>query len=593
MMLALIPLVIRMAFIHVVLLYGTNNVQTVGIHYSATDLEHRSIGARLVLAARIFYAMFIWISKLTVSEFLKRITIRIWRRSYELTLQGIRIFLLLTFIAVVIATLCECDPFDHYWQVVPDPGPHCRQGYGNLITMGVCDIITDILLIAFPIPIILNSGQNWKRKFQLVSLFSLSIILIIVTALRVPKVIGYRGRQQYRTVWASAEILASAAVSNTVIIGSFLRDKGTKKNKFRSHSVSDSIERSSVRRPTVTALQNTGSDEDLFRFLGIRVPDHLQDEPEAPRAPPTVPPDPASRHPSKVKEEDEPEDLESGRPRNSEQNSSDSDDSLQKPPVVEHHAPSPVPSSQRAASFQDVGGLLDDGSNTPESRSRSTTIHSNGGAIYAQDFAASTPSPTQSRRGSRAYEPAYNTTPSQSRRNSRSHGLQDIGGLLTPTTSRASSGMDRYYGRRQSDSHIHPPARHMRPAPAGILGPMLERRETQQSLQDPGGLLSSITEGQPGTLRPILSGGSSNGSPVPRTANPIDNIELDDIGGLLAPDHQPDASAAALERATARAQRSSAPQAAPAPRASSSTAEQHQAGWDSLDIPDPGGLLGR
>ena len=600
MMLALIPLVIRMASIHVVLLYGTNNVQTVGVHYSETELEHRSTGARLVLAGRIFYAMFIWTSKYTISEFLKRITRRIWRRSYELTLQGIRIFLLLTFIAVVIATLCECQPFDHYWQVVPDPGPHCRQGYGNLITMGVCDIVTDILLIAFPIPIILNSGQNWKRKFQLLSLFSLSIILIIVTALRVPKVIKYHGRQQYRTVWASAEILASAAVSNTVIIGSFLRDKGTKKNKFRSHSVSDSIERSSVRRPTVTALQNTGSDQDLFRFLGIRVPDHLQDEPEAPRAPPTVPPDPASRHPSKVKEEDETEDLESGRPRNSEHNSSDSDDSLQKPPVVEHHAPSPVPSSQRASSFQDVGGLLDDGSTTPESRSRSTTIHSNGGPIYAQDFAASTPSPTQSRRGSRAHEYAYNsTTPSQSCRNSKSHGgmLQDIGGLLTPTTSRASSGMDRYYGRRQSDSHIHPPPRHLRPAPAGILGPMLERRETQQSLQDLSGLLSSITESQPGTLRPILSGGSSNGSTIPRTANPrlegIDGIELDDIGGLLSPDHQPDASAAALERATARAQRSSAPQAAPASQQSASAEGQQQAGWDSLDIHDPGGLLGR
>ncbi len=582
MMLALIPLVIRMAFIHVVLLYGTNNVQTVGAHFTETELEHRSTGSRLVLAARIFYAMFIWISKLTISEFLKRITLRIWRRSYELTLRGIRIFLLLTFIAVVIGTLCECQPFDHYWQVMPDPGPHCRQGYGNLITMGVCDIVTDILLIAFPIPIILNSGQNWKRKFQLVSLFSLSIILIIVTAFRVPKVIDYRGRQQYRTVWASAEILASAAVSNTVIIGSFLRDKGTKKNKFRSHSVSDSIERSSVRRPTVTALQNTGSDEDLFRFLGIRVPEHLQDEPEAPRAPPTVPPDPASRHPSRVKEADE---KDPKLHRNSEQNSSDSDDSLRKPPIFEHHAPSPVPSSKRAASFQDVGGLLDDGSITPESRSRSTTIHSGGGPIYAQDFAASTPSPTQSRRGSRAYEHAYNSRfPGGS--------LQDFGGLLTPTTSRASSGMDRYYGRRQSDSHIYPPPRHLRPAPAGVLGPMLERRETQQSLQDPGGLLSSITESQPGRLRTIVSGGSSHGSPIPHTTNPVDAIELDDIGGLLSPDHQPDASAAALERASARAQSASAPQA-PAPQQSSSAGGRSQAGWDTLDIADPGGLLGR
>ena len=564
MLLALIPLLIRMAFIHVVLLYGTNNVQTVGVRYTEMSIEHRRIGSRLVLAARIFYAMFIWMSKLTVSEFLKRITGRMWRRSYELALHGIRIFLLLTFIGVVLATLCECQPFDHYWQVVPDPGPHCRQGYGNLLTMGVCDIVTDILLIVFPIPIILKSGQNWKRKFQLVSLFSLSIILIIVTALRMPKVIHMHGRQQYRTVWASAEILASAAVSNTVIIGSFLRDKGTKKNKYRSHSVSDSIDQSSVRRPTVTALQKTGSDEDLFRFLGIRVPEHLQDEPEAPRPAPPAAPAAASRHPSQVKGSHERQDRDLDQPRNSEHDSSDSNDSLQKPPIVERHAPSPVPSSQRASSFKDVGGLLDNGSNTPESRSRSTTIHSNGGTIVAQDFAPSTPSPTQSRRGSRAQDYVYNAT--QSRRGSRSHGgmLQDIGGLLTPSTSRASSGMDRYSGRRQSDSHIHPPSKHLRTAPTGILGPMLERRETQQSLQDAGGLLSSVPEFHSRTLQPILSGGSSNGSPLPRTANARlgipDDFELEDLGGLLSSNRQPDASAAALERATRREHRSSAPQ---------------------------------
>jgi hypothetical protein len=598
-MLALIPLVVRMAFIHVVLLYGTNNVQTVGVHYSETDLEHRSVGARLVLAARIFYAMFIWTSKLTISEFLKRITGRIWRRSYDHALMGIRIFLLLTFIAVVVGTLCECQPFDHYWQVVPDPGPHCRLGYGNLITMGVCDIVTDVLLIAFPIPIILKSGQNWKRKFQLVSLFSLSVILIVVTALRVPKVISKDGRQQYRTVWASAEILASTAVSNTVIIGSFLRDKGTKKNKYRSHSVSDSIENSSVRRPTATALQNTGSDEDLFRFLGIRVPEHLKDEPEASRPAPPAAPAAASRHPSQSKVEDEVEDRDPDQPRSSEQNSSDSDDSLRKPPIVEPDAPSPVPSSQRAASFHDVGGLLDDGSNTPDSRSRSTTLHSNGGPIYAQDFATSTPSPSQSRRESRAQDIAYNPTPSQSRRGSRSHGgvLGDIGGLLTPTTSRASSGMDRYSGRRQSDSHIHPPPRHHRPAPTGVLGPMLGRKETQLSLQDPGGLLSGIPESRPDTLRTIVSGGSSHESPGPRSTTArlesVDGFELEDLGGLLAPGHQPDASAAALERATERAHRSSAPHAIERPQPSSSVEGGNAGGWDSMDIPDPGGLLGK
>jgi len=56
MALSIIPLFARMAFVHVVLIYGTNNVDVSGL----TDpvvIRHREIGARMVLGARIFYAM--------------------------------------------------------------------------------------------------------------------------------------------------------------------------------------------------------------------------------------------------------------------------------------------------------------------------------------------------------------------------------------------------------------------------------------------------------------------------------------------------------------------------------------------------------
>ncbi len=102
-------------------------------------------------------------AKFTVSEFLKRLTSQVWKRSYEIGLQGIRWFLIVTFLLVVIATLSECQPFSHYWQVVPDPGAHCRQGIAQLVTMGTSDVITDLLLVCFPIPIVLKSHMPAKR----------------------------------------------------------------------------------------------------------------------------------------------------------------------------------------------------------------------------------------------------------------------------------------------------------------------------------------------------------------------------------------------------------------------------------------------
>ena len=53
MMLAILPLLIRAAFVHVVLLYGTNNTQTFGL--SELEIHHRETGSQLVLASRIMY----------------------------------------------------------------------------------------------------------------------------------------------------------------------------------------------------------------------------------------------------------------------------------------------------------------------------------------------------------------------------------------------------------------------------------------------------------------------------------------------------------------------------------------------------------
>lgn len=56
MALALIPLFVRMGLVHVVLIYGTNNVELTHT-LTPEDIHRRAIGSRLVLASRIFYAM--------------------------------------------------------------------------------------------------------------------------------------------------------------------------------------------------------------------------------------------------------------------------------------------------------------------------------------------------------------------------------------------------------------------------------------------------------------------------------------------------------------------------------------------------------
>jgi hypothetical protein len=172
----------------------------------------------------------------------------------------------LTFIAVVVSDLTECQPFNHYWQVTPDPGGKCRQGLAQMLTMGVCSVATDLVLIAFPIPIILSSQIALKRKILLVMLFSLVFITVGITLYRMPFIIHHKGSQVDRTMWASVEILAATGVGNTVALGSFLRDSGVKRKKFKGSNsysgYSGSRSQSQPTKLTRTAVSNWEEEQD-------------------------------------------------------------------------------------------------------------------------------------------------------------------------------------------------------------------------------------------------------------------------------------------------------------------------------------------
>jgi len=435
----------------------------------------------------------IWIAKFTVSEYLKRLFTSFWTPRYEMALRVIRIFLVVSFIAVFIATLAECQPFDHYWQVVPDPGPQCRQAYAQLLTMGVADIITDILLITFPLPMVWRSHFQLKTKIRLCLLFALSIILIVITAYRVPSVISHHSLQQYRSVWASGEILAAAAVSNAIVLGSFLRDRGVKKAKYKSnrqHSATDSMSAPSTRRQTI-AQQALGSDEDLFDGMCYRT-EHEDEESGAPRAPPMADPSPSQPTDMTALRDPKWTFTESLADSNRE-----SEESALPPHKTLSTDAMPSPRThdgqprERRVSFFDVGGLLgEDGS------SHSSTL---------------VPSPSTSHTGGAS---SATTHDPPTRRPSRPF-LADLGALLSPGRAARASADEppaiELARPRGSSGASSSAARAAADPPRSIL-----RRPSHQpaahagappALSDVGGLLAAPREGarrEPGGL-PLLA----------------------------------------------------------------------------------------
>ncbi len=343
---------------------------------------------------------------MTVLEFFKRITGVSWERSYEATLLAVRIALVASFVAIIVSDVAECQPFSHYWQVLPDPGGQCRQGYVQLLTMAVCNVITDLLLVFFPIPIIMRSQMGVKRKIQLVLLFSLSLGVVAVTIYRVPHIIAASGSQQSRSLYASVEILFATVAANALVLGSFVRDRGVKKRKYRHGSLMDSIDRSSggsrSRRPTV---RQWGSDEDLVRDMGLSFNNELRVMPHSSEPDHLFHPAPISKMADDM--------WQYSNERKSA--ATQSDDTLWgQEPAAAARTNSAV-YSPRKVSFFDVGGLLEE--DAPGGQRRESYLSS----------VDPIPSPSHN-----APSPTLPAATNGVRRGSTAL-IQDLGGLLIPT----------------------------------------------------------------------------------------------------------------------------------------------------------------
>ena len=461
-----------------------------------------------------------------------------WKRTYEVGLQIIRYFLVVTFVAVVVATLSECQPFSHYWQVKSDPGPKCRQGAAQLITMGTSDIITDLLLVCFPIPIVLKSNMPIKRygqvlmkvpaalmyfrKISLVLLFALSLILVGITLYRVVGVIDRNYEQQFRSLLASLEILAAAAVSNALVLGSFVRDRGMKKQRFRhggSMGGHSSLEqRANTPRRAITQ-RNWGSDADLVGDLGISCAPELSEKSSSvvPRPAPIALP--SSNHAKNL------------TPAPNEHPGSNAviREEVQRPdpPSGQHLRAAEMPTTPRGPSFFDVGGLLGENNRPATTKPDSTALpqyrNFSRPTSPLQSTSIAVPQSSVSGRGSDAF-------------------LEDVGGLTSPNN---------------APSQHRPASNERGISLADVLretGPNVpqrqfhtseQRSESPPEIQDAGGLLSPLqrppTSENPGvSLVDVLRETGPNAPPQVQSSSPVQRKdsppEIQDIGGLLSPE---------------------------------------------------------
>ncbi|KAF4472789.1 hypothetical protein FALBO_297 [Fusarium albosuccineum] len=210
-------------------------------------LQHnRTVGLQLLVGTRLNYTLLyessktmidgilsllsLWCLKAALLSFYSRfVHVMSWGKMAVMALWWL---LAVTCIIVVTATLVECRPISLMWKLGPEETRSvCSDGMVYFIAMAVCNIITDIALLVLSFPTLAVARLNLRTKIQLGILFSIGILLITITIVRVPLILNDSMSQKSRSTWATIEILCGCIVANTPFYYGIVRElqhhKGT------------------------------------------------------------------------------------------------------------------------------------------------------------------------------------------------------------------------------------------------------------------------------------------------------------------------------------------------------------------------------
>jgi len=192
------------------------------------EIYHREMGAKFTLVARSLYILLLWTQKCVLLVFYRRLVHDMpWGK--PALIAYLTIFII-TFCLGIIFTFVECYPFSRYYTVLPDPGK-CVQAIDQLFVVGILNIFTDLMLIALPIPILVQIHLSLSKKFQLGFLFCVGLVIIVVTAVRIPWTLNSPDSETTRITWTTGEFLAATFVANAPTLYSFRKRLERRKSR--------------------------------------------------------------------------------------------------------------------------------------------------------------------------------------------------------------------------------------------------------------------------------------------------------------------------------------------------------------------------
>ncbi|KAI8629742.1 hypothetical protein F5Y19DRAFT_75297 [Xylariaceae sp. FL1651] len=190
------------------------------LRLTAQESSNLVLTGKLMILNRVAIVVVLWSLKMAVLHSLHH-----WLRKLRLErllFYSIYSVLGLTFCASLISIFLECQPLSLYWRLFRN-ARLCHRNVLWIITYETSNIVTNAMLLAFPLPLVFTPGLSAWKRIQLSTIIGLGAFLIAINIIRLIEGFDYSNILPNRIVWASIEILVAALVATLPMISMLLR----------------------------------------------------------------------------------------------------------------------------------------------------------------------------------------------------------------------------------------------------------------------------------------------------------------------------------------------------------------------------------
>ncbi|KAM0350428.1 hypothetical protein ACHAO7_007323 [Fusarium culmorum] len=205
--------------------------------FTSEEALSHEIGAKWLFAAWYVYVSMVWTLKAMMLSLLFRVTKSL---PEERLVKQASIFVFICYLITIGVVSGHCWPTHKLWQVYPVPSDDCSQNRAKYYALVTTNVVTDIVIMALPIPLLWKLQVNLRKKLGFSLIFCGGIFIVVCTLLRCIICLTTPERLDLGLSWSIRETVVGIIVTNVSSIKPLFTG--------RNHSTNDSSHHTSNNR---------------------------------------------------------------------------------------------------------------------------------------------------------------------------------------------------------------------------------------------------------------------------------------------------------------------------------------------------------